>query len=152
MITRLVVPLTALALAATSLPAQQDTTPPAPAPGPMPAPPPPAVPKAPKSSSTQLTYEDIERLRPNVITAYEVVQRLRPRWFQAPRQSTQLPGSATRQMVLRVYVDDQDMGGVEFLRSIPAEQIYTIRYMTIAELGARFGPSSGPGIVVTLKR
>jgi hypothetical protein len=152
--TRFGVPLIAVALAATSLPAQ-DSTPPAPPapPAAAPAPPPPPAPRPPKSSSTVITYDDIDRMRPSVVTAYDVVQRLRPRWLQAPRPSTQLPGSYSNvQTGMQVYVDNQEMGGVPFLRSLPAEQVYTLRFLTTAEMGAQFGPSSGPGIVVTLKR
>jgi hypothetical protein len=42
-------------------------------------------------------------------------------------------------------------GDVEFLKTIPAELIYSLKLMSMTEVGARFGPSSGPGIVVTLK-
>ena len=50
-----------------------------------------------------------------------------------------------------VYVDDHEMGGLNFLQALPAEQIYTLRFLSVAEVGARYGPSSGPGIVVTLR-
>ena len=48
-------------------------------------------------------------------------------------------------------LDDRDRGDVEFLKTIPAELIYSLKFMSTTEVGARFGPSSGPGIVVTLK-
>jgi len=55
------------------------------------------------------------------------------------------------QQELQVFVDDHEMGGLDFLRSLPAEQVYTLRFLSVAEVGARYGPSSGPGIVVTLR-
>ncbi len=103
-----------------------------------------------KSSSTLITAQEIERS--GVGNAFEAVQLLRPRWLKA-REVLQLPtdGTDMRMSQIRVYLDDRDMGDVDFLRTIPADQIYTLHYMSTNEAGARFGPSSGPGIVVTLK-
>jgi len=104
----------------------------------------------PKSSSTLITAPEIERS--GVGNAFEAVQLLRPRWLRA-REVLQLPsaGSDMRMSQIRVYIDERDKGDLEFLKTIPAEQIYTLRFMSTTEVGARFGPSSGPGIVVTLK-
>ncbi len=110
----------------------------------------------PKSSSTLITEEEIDRARPNVGNAFDVVQLLRPRWLRS-REMVQLPGNAYNggtdpQMAqVHVYMEDRDKGDVDFLKSIPAELIYTLKFMSMTEVGARFGPSVGPGIVVTLK-
>ncbi len=110
----------------------------------------------PKSSSTLITAEEIERVRPNVANAFDVVQLLRPRWLRA-REIVQLPGPSARERnapvmaQIHVYMDDRDKGDLDFLKTIPAEFVYTLRFMSMTEAGARFGPSSGPGIVVTLK-
>ena len=109
----------------------------------------------PKSSSTLITEEEVAGARPNVGNAYDVVQLLRPRWLRI-REMVQLPGNATSggdpQMAeVHVYIDDRDKGDVEFLKTIPAELIESLKFMSMTELGARFGPSSGPGIVVTFK-
>lgn len=108
----------------------------------------------PKSSSTLITEDEIERARPNVGNAFDVVQLLRPRWLRV-REMVQLPnasGGLDPQMAqIHVYIDDRDKGDVEYLKTIPAESIYSLKFMSMTEVGARFGPSSGPGIVVTLK-
>jgi hypothetical protein len=108
-----------------------------------------------KSSSSLITQEEIERARPNVGNAFDVVQTLRPRWLGRSRDMVRLPGSGGNpdpQMAeIHVYMEDRDKGDVEFLKTIPAEMIFSIKYMSMTEVGARFGPSSGPGIVVTLK-
>jgi hypothetical protein len=135
---RLLLPLCALVLAAWPLRAQQTER----------------VPRPPKSSSTLITEAEIDRARPNVGSAYDVVQSLRPRWLRS-RDILNLPSSGGRDMQMtqvHVYMNDRDMGDLEFLKSIPAEQIYTLQYVSTTEAGVRFGPSSGPGIVVTLKR
>jgi hypothetical protein len=106
----------------------------------------------PKSSSKLITEEDIERAGPSVGNAFEVVELLRPRWFR-PREIIGLPGANNdlRMSQVHVYMDNKDRGDLEFLKTIPTELIYTLQYMSVNEVGARFGPASGPGIVVTLK-
>lgn len=137
--TRLWVLLIALGLAIRTLPAQQADS---------------AAPRVPKSSSSLITINDIDRVRPSVASAYEAVQLLRPRWLRPQRDILQLPGTgrSLRMQPMHVYMDDHEMGGLDFLKSLPAEQVYTLRYLSTSEVGARFGPSSGPGIVVTLRR
>jgi len=106
-----------------------------------------------KSSSSLITQEEIERARPNVGNAFDVVQLLRPRWLGRAREVLTLPGPGTdaRMSEIHIYVDDRDRGDVEFLKTIPAELIYSLKFMSTTEVGARFGPSSGPGIVVELR-
>jgi len=106
----------------------------------------------PKSSSTVITQEEIDRARPSVGNAFDVVQLLRPRWLRA-REMVRLPsaGSEAQMAEIHVYMEDRDKGDVEFLKTIPAELVFSLKYMSMTEVGARFGPSSGPGIVVTLK-
>jgi len=107
----------------------------------------------PKSSSTLITEDEIDHARPNVGNAFDVVQLLRPRWLGRARDMVALPGVGTdaRMAEIHVYMEDRDKGDVEFLKTIPAELIYSLKFMSMTEVGARFGPSSGPGIVVTLK-
>lgn len=107
----------------------------------------------PKSSSTLITAEDIERAAGNVSNAFDVVQLLRPRWLRA-REVMRLPDAAGNDLQMsevHVYMDERDKGDIDYLKTIPAERIETLKYMSMTEVGARFGPSSGPGIVVTLK-
>lgn len=123
---------------ASALPAQTDSAAPRP--------------RAPKPSSTLITEDEIDRIRPSVANAFDVVQHLRPRWLRTRTQV--LPpteGGSIRMQDIHVYLNDHEMGGLNFLKSIPAEQIYTLRFMSLAEVGARYGPSSGPGIVVVLR-
>jgi len=130
-----------LAVPAAALTAQQTDSP-------APAPPPP------KSSSTLITAEDIERVGSSVANAYDVVQLLRPRWLRRRHEVLNLPGVTagdTGMPEFSVFVNDHEMGGLNYLRSVPAEQVYTLRFLSMNEVGARYGPTSGPGIVITLK-
>lgn len=140
--TRFLVPLIALGLGIRTLPAQRaDSTAP------------PAAARPPKSSSTLITTDDIERIRSSIANAYDAVKLLRPRWLRT--DVMRLPTRSQREMQMQqihVYMDDRDMGDLNYLRAIPADHVFTLRFMSTAEVGARFGPAAGPGIVVTLKR
>ena len=100
-----------------------------------------------------ITAAEIEKAGVSVTTAFEAVTLLRPRWLQAPLETTQQPGSWSdpRMGQVRVYQDEVDMGSVDYLKSIRAEYVATLRWMSANEAGSRFGPSLGPVIVVTLK-
>ena len=101
-----------------------------------------------------ITVDEIEKAGTSVSSAWDVVLRLRPRWLTAPREMIQLPGSGSdpRMAQVRVYQDEVDMGAVEYLKTIPADRVLSLRWMSTNEAGSRFGPSLGPVIVVTLKR
>jgi len=134
--------MVALVVGASALPAQADSA----------APPPPPPP--PKSSSRQITEADIERLGSSAANAYDVVQTLRPQWLRKRNDVLNLPGVTagdTGMPEFSVFVDDHEMGGLNFLRALPAEQVYSMRFLTMNEVGARYGPTSGPGIIVVLR-
>lgn len=133
--------LVMLAVAASALPAQQADSA---------APPPPL----PKSSSTLITEADIDRVGSSIATAYDAVQLLRPRWLKKRNDVLNLRGLTagnTGWPEFSVFVNDHEMGGLDYLRSVPAEQVYTMRFLSMNEVGARYGPTNGPGIVLTLR-
>ena len=91
-------------------------------------------------------------MRGSVSSAYDVIKLLRPRWLRT--EILRLPGTSgqgMQQQTIQVYMDDREVGNLDYLRLISPDQIYTLKYMSLAEVGARFVPSNGPGIVVTLK-
>jgi hypothetical protein len=113
-----------------------------------------AAPRPPRSSSTLITEDDIERAGSSVASAYDVVQLLRPRWLKQRHAVLNLPGVTpgdTGWPEFSVFVNDYEMGGLSYLRSVPAEQVYTMRFLSMNEVGARYGPTNGPGIVLTLR-
>lgn len=97
-----------------------------------------------------ITAAEIEKAGMIITTAFDAVNSLRPRWLQTPHELIQT-GAQGQQVRIHVFQDDQDMGGVEFLKTIPVEHVATIRWYSTNEAGSRFGPSEGPVIAVTLK-
>ncbi len=102
-----------------------------------------------------LTAEEIERAKLNISTAYDAVQMLRPRWF-AKRELARLPGTPSeplQDITVRVYLNDHSMGAADYLKTIPAETVQEMRWLSQNEAASRFGPTDGQAaIVVTLKR
>jgi hypothetical protein len=112
------------------------------------------VPLSAQRRSSVITADEIERARPNVSTAYDVVQTLRPRWLRAPEavMSGRRPENQVEAAELHVYLDDIDVGGVDYLKTILAERVQELRWLSSNQASSRFGPTDGPAIVVTLKR
>jgi hypothetical protein len=115
------------------------------------------APRTPKSSSTLITVEDIERVRPSVSNALDAVQLLRPRWLKKTYdRSETAPGVPSDNLYMRaaevwVIVDGHEMGGLNYLKALPAEQVYTLQFLRVNEVMARYGFENAPAIVVTLR-
>lgn len=77
--------------------------------------------------------------------AYQVVQRLRPRWLQVRA------GIGNTMPVL--YVDGGRRGGVTDLRSLRPAEIAQMDYMSASDATTRFGTGhSGGAVLVTTRR
>jgi len=87
--------------------------------------------------------EEIERAGVTIQTAFDAVETLRPRWLKPP------PEVPTAR--IRIYQGERDMGDVEYLKTIPAERVFTIYWFSMNEAGSRYGRSEGPVIAVTMK-
>lgn len=83
--------------------------------------------------------------------AYELIQRLRPRWLQS-RGSRSL----TMSTGIVVFVNSSRMGGVESLRQISRDAVTSIRYLdaaqAIAELPGIGSEHAEAAIVVSTAR
>ena len=102
-----------------------------------------------------ITAEEIEREKANINTAYDAVETLRPRWLEL-HEVSRIPGRATEPLKatpVRVYLNDVNMGEVDYLKTIPAERVLEMRMLSANETASRYGPTDGQAaIVVTLKR
>lgn len=101
-----------------------------------------------------LTAEEIER-QGTILTAYEAVRRLRPMWLN-PSDITMSSGNAGHVVSVaqvRIYVNDFNAGDLEYLKSISADEILEMRFLSQNETASRFGPTDGQvAIVVRLKK
>ena len=83
---------------------------------------------------------------------YDVVESLRPRWLTKHEVYMGGPGELIKAEGAHVYVNDVDAGDTDHLKTIPAELVVELRWLSANQAASRFGPTSGPAIVVTLKR
>lgn len=97
---------------------------------------------------SRISAEEIEGSGMVTVTAYELIERLRPRWLQ--RGTARSVGLST---VIAVYQDGRRMGGPEELRQIPVSAVSEIRYLDASEAGRLPGIGSdhveGAIVVVT---
>ncbi len=101
-----------------------------------------------------LTAEEIAKQGDNITTAYDAVARLRPRWLHpsdVTMQSVVAPSVQPAQ--IKVYLNDFNAGDIDYLKSIAAENIQEMRFLSQNETASRFGPTEGQvAIVVKLKK
>jgi hypothetical protein len=106
------------------------------------------------SSRDVLTREQLAEVR--AVNAYEAVQRLRSQWLRsqgavmvrtgdlgATAENPEMVGA-----VVRVFVDNQQMGNVDALRSIEIGAVDFIQYYRPAEAAGRWGRQAGSGPVI----
>ncbi|MGH2667930.1 MAG: hypothetical protein ACREMM_11310 [Gemmatimonadales bacterium] len=112
-----------------------------------------AAPLQAQRRSNVITAEEIERAQPHVGTAYDAVQRLRPRWLKSRELVLSgRPDDPLQAAQVHVYLNDVDAGDVDYLKTIPAERVFELRWLSGNQAASRYGPTDGPAIVVTLKR
>jgi hypothetical protein len=99
----------------------------------------------PRSSSTVLTRQEIEKSPYLSATAYDAVEKLRPDFFRR-RTTSSGPG-----YLPVLYIDGMRRESIEYLRSIPAAQVAEIRYLNVQDATARYGREVPAGVLdVTL--
>jgi hypothetical protein len=112
-----------------------------------------AAPLQSQRRSDVITAVEIARAAGKGGTAYDAVQTLRPRWLK--NREVLMTGDSNdmvRAEGPHVYLNDVDAGDAEYLKTIPAELVAELRWLSANQAASRFGPTSNPGIVVTLKR
>ena len=83
------------------------------------------------------------------LDAFQVVQRLKPRWLR-PRGQQALTGS-NREGV-RVYLDGMLRGDVSALRRVPAHTVGEIRFLDSRQATLRFGTGHAEGAILVATR
>lgn len=83
-----------------------------------------------------------------VVTAAEVVERLRPNWLRA-RGAASVNGGTDLPIV---YIDNFRAGGLEQLGRIAATVVREIRFVPGTDAGVRYGLGHGGGVILVLTR
>ncbi|MFN2603926.1 MAG: hypothetical protein ABR582_14385 [Gemmatimonadaceae bacterium] len=82
-----------------------------------------------ESSSDYVTSVEIDATP--VLTAYDLVNRLRPAWLRNTATGS-IGGGAARNQIILVYLDGQRLGSIDALRSVSAVGIRTMQYLDAA--------------------
>jgi hypothetical protein len=104
-------------------------------------------PRARGGSGNIITAEQMS-LYPNA-SAWEVVQRFRPRFLQPRGQSSIANPDASYPVV---YVDGMRRGGIAELRQIPVVNLETIEYIASADATTRWGTGHAAGVILVTSR
>lgn len=90
-------------------------------------------------ASSTLTSEEIRAS--GLPTAFDVVERLRPRW----KRDLATNGSVS------VFLDQRRLGGLEALREIATQDLRELHYMKGAEAELRWGPEARGGAIIVIR-
>jgi hypothetical protein len=94
-----------------------------------------------RTNVREITRADLEALPYR--TAAEAVQNLRPQWLRT-RGPRNLGGAEGQ---IWVYLDDSNLGGIQTLSQISAQQIRSIRFIDGTAASARWGLDHGEGVI-----
>lgn len=82
--------------------------------------------------------------------AYDLVNALRPSWLQSRAASF---GTGNASVGVMVYLDENRLGGPEYLKQISLGALESLKYMSATEATTRYGTNhAGGAIIVTSKR
>jgi hypothetical protein len=99
----------------------------------------------PRGQTNMLTRDEIANAP--VTTAYEAIDRLRPR-FLRPHATGGRPATA----YAVVFIDGVRRGALDILRSVAASSVMQVRYLTSADATTRYGLDVEGGVIdVTLR-
>ncbi|MGH7711692.1 MAG: TonB-dependent receptor plug domain-containing protein, partial [Gemmatimonadaceae bacterium] len=98
---------------------------------------------APASSASDAITR-VEITRSQALNAYDAVRILRPNMLRE-RGKVTIRGNDVREPL--VYMDNQRMGGISFLRDIPVTEIFEIRYHTAAQAQIKWGSGHMQGVI-----
>ena len=83
-------------------------------------------------------------------TAYEVIAQLRPEFLRSRGLSSLLAATAPTAVV---YMDNVQLGGLEVLRTVGAQTISRVEYLSASDATTRFGTDhTGGAILISTKR
>lgn len=100
------------------------------------------------SDSSLITEEEIDASR--AANAFEAIQKLRPN-FLSNRGETSLNKNRSTPYPT-VYLDDQEYGPINTLRSIPASQVSSIRLLRAWEATTKYGTGNMGGVIAITTR
>jgi len=98
----------------------------------------------------EVTRQDIEPLLSEASSAYDIVKLLRPTMLLHRTVTGVEPTAilmANELRGLHVHIDDSRVGPVDILRSIPAQAVSSIRWLSPSEASTKYGNGHTTGVI-----
>ena len=107
----------------------------------------------PVTGGAEIPRSELLATRERVVSAYELVRRLRPEMLNSRTQKEEESDLAQRpprsgSSDVAVYVDDVYVGGLESLSLIAARSVASVRRISPATASARFGAQISAGAIL----
>jgi hypothetical protein len=110
------------------------------------------VARPPRGSSNLITSAEIEAASPDILNAYQLVERLRPMMMRPRNLSAGNVGDGNVFGVV-AYVEEVRVGDVESLATVMRATVREIRYIGATDATTRWGTGHSNGVIqVVLKR
>ncbi len=106
-------------------------------------------------NSNLITSELLREADPEGLNVYQIIQRNRPRWLREGRGDTSFgnaAGGAAGSDFARVVLDGLPYGAINELRSLEADQVESIEYMSASDATTRFGTGYSGGAILVRTR
>jgi hypothetical protein len=86
----------------------------------------------------------VQITRSQASNAYDAVRLIRPNMLRERGKAT-IRGNDVREPL--VYLDNQRLGGISYLRDIPVTEIFEIRYHSAAQAQIKWGSGHVQGVI-----
>lgn len=100
-----------------------------------------------RGSRDVITLEDLDQETSG--SAYDAIQRLRPRWLQSRGVSST---RTMRPTPPRVYMDNAPLGSLNSLNSISITDVQRMQFMNAGDATTRFGTGHDGGAIMVTTR
>ncbi len=102
-------------------------------------------------NSNLITSELLREADPEGLSVYQIIQRNRPRWLREARGDTSF-GNVESLAFARVVLDGAPFGGIDELRSLLADEVDSIEYLSASDATTRFGTGYSGGAILVRTR
>jgi hypothetical protein len=109
----------------------------------------PAATARPRRQRDRISHDEV--VQSSATTAYDLVQGLRPMWFNRSQgrltNAPSSPGDEASQGLI-IILDTSVLGGKESLREVAIGQVYSVEFLTPAQAHMRYDRNSRDGAIV----
>lgn len=102
-----------------------------------------------RGNSTLIIQSEIEATR--LETLYDVIERLRPNWFRTRGGRSEVSAGA-QTSTIKVYLNRSPMGDLSSLRSIQANSVKQVQFLSASDATTQFGTNHDAGAILVMSK